>query len=209
MAKLIKIVYNDREGENKLNFVQTVIDFSTNFISKGGFLFGFFIVLLESFIPILPLSVFVALNVNAFGFALGCLISWLATSIGSYCCYLIFYTIEDHLTEKFLKRKFVEKIHKTINKFKNISFTELVLLLTLPFTPSFFINALAGFSKLSKNKFLFACLIGKTFSIIFWGYIGKSFLESIMDIKSLIYISMALLLAYILSKIVSNKWDIE
>ena len=57
-----------------MDIVNTIIDYSTNFMSIGGVPFGFFLVFIESFIPILPLSVFVALNVNAFGFFIGILI---------------------------------------------------------------------------------------------------------------------------------------
>ena len=193
----------------RLNLIQDIIDFSTNFIYKGGIPFGFFLTMIESFIPILPLSVFVALNVNAFGFFIGCTISWLGTCTGSYICYLFFSYLEGKMTKKFLNRKMIKKIHKSIEKFKEIKFTELVLILTLPFTPSFLINILAGLTKMSNNKFISALLIGKSFAIIFWGYIGKSILESITDIRSIIYIVVTLLLAYVISKIVGKKWNIE
>ena len=54
-----------------------------------------------------------------------------------------------------------------------------------------------------------AILIGKIFSITFWAYIGKSILESITDIKSIVFIALALLIAYIISKIVNKKFEIE
>jgi len=58
-----------------VNIINYIIDYSTNFISTGGILFGFLLVFIECFIPALPLSVFVALNVNAFGIFIGILIS--------------------------------------------------------------------------------------------------------------------------------------
>ena len=172
-------------------------------------LVGFFLVFIECFIPVLPLSVFVALNVNAFGFLGGFLISWSATCLGSYLCYLFFLFIEGKLTEKFLKRKTIKKIKNSIDKFEKIKFTELVLIITLPFTPSCLVNILAGLTKVAKEKFLIALLIGKSFTIVFWGYIGKSLIESLTDLKSLIYIFVTLLLAYIISKIVSKKMHID
>lgn len=192
-----------------MDIIQNFIDFSTDFISKGGIPFGFFLVMLESFVPILPLSLFVALNVNAFGFLIGCFISWLGTCVGSYCCFLFFSYLEDKFTIKFLNRKMVKKIHTSINKFKKIKFTELVLILTLPFTPSFLVNILSGLTKMSHNKFVSALLIGKSFTIIFWGYIGKSIIESITDYKSIIYIVITLGISYGLSKIIGKKWNIE
>ena len=189
--------------------VQYIVDLSTKYISDGGILVGFLLVLLESFIPILPLSVFVAFNVKAYGFLIGCLISWSATCLGSYICYLFFSFLEEKFTEKFLNRKLVSKIHKAIHKFKKIRFTELVLIITLPFTPSFLVNILSGLTKMRQEKFIFAILIGKSFSIIFWGYIGKSLIDSLTDIKSLLYIAVTLVLAYIISKLVSKKMNIE
>ena len=65
------------------------------------------------------------------------------------------------------------------------------------------------FRSVSKEKFISALLIGKVFTVIFWGYIGKSFIESLTDFSSIIYIIVALGIAYVISKIVSRKMNIE
>ena len=82
-----------------LQVVNSFVDFCTQFISDGGFLFGFFLVFLESFVPVLPLGVFVALNVNAFGGFFGIILSWTATCLGCFLSYLLF----SFLSEKLLK----------------------------------------------------------------------------------------------------------
>ncbi|MBR2678287.1 MAG: TVP38/TMEM64 family protein [Bacilli bacterium] len=192
-----------------MDIVNTIIDYSTNFMSIGGVPFGFFLVFIESFIPILPLSVFVALNVNAFGFFIGILISWLATALGSVFCYLLFTLIEDKITDKFFGKKTVKRIQKSISKFDKISFSSLVLLVTLPFTPSCLVNILSGLTKMKKEKFITAIFIGKIFSVTFWGYIGKSIIESITDLKSMLFIIVTLIIAYIISKIINKKFEIE
>ncbi len=192
-----------------MDIVNTIIEYSTNFISTGGVLFGFFLVFSECFIPILPLGVFVALNVNAFGFVPGIIISWLATSLGSIVCYLLFVYIDNKTTEKLFKKKTIRKIQKGIDKFDKITFTQLVLLITLPFTPSCLVNILCGLAGMKKKKFIASILVGKVFSITFWAYIGKSLIESITDLKSIIFIGIALLLAYLISKLISKKYEIE
>ena len=101
-----------------MNIINYLVDYSTEFISSGGPLFGFFIVFLECFIPALPLSVFVALNVNAFGFFIGVTISWIATFIGSYLCYLLFYFLEEKNVRKLLRQKTIKKIQNSIDRFK-------------------------------------------------------------------------------------------
>ena len=192
-----------------MDYINSLVEWSTEFISDGGLFFGFFLVFIECFIPALPLSVFVALNVNAFGFFIGILISWIATSLGSFICYTLFKLFKKKIVVLLPKRKYLNKINSGIEKFKTIRFTQLVLILTLPFTPSFLINILSGLSGMSKEKFVIAILIGKLFEIIFWGYIGKSLIDSLTDIKSLIYIFVTLIVSYIISKIVSKKMNIE
>lgn len=192
-----------------MDFIRYIIEHSTEFISNGGLLVGFFLVFLECFIPALPLSVFVALNVNAFGFLGGFLISWSATCLGSYICYRFFSFVEKKTSDKFLNRRTLLKIKDAINHFQKIRFPELVLIITLPFTPSCLVNILAGLTKIPREKFIIALLIGKSFSVIFWAYIGKSFIESLTDITSILYILITLVLAYILSKVVSHKMHID
>ena len=192
-----------------VEFVEKAIEFSTNFISSGGLLFGFFIVYIECLIPVLPLSVFIALNVNAFGFFIGVLISWIATCLGCVTCYYLYVFLGDKLTKKFISRKTYMKIKDKIDMFRDISFSKLVLVITVPFTPSFLINLLAGLSHMKKEKFFLGLLVGKIFTIIFWGYIGKTLIESLTDVKALIYIGVTLIVAYIISKIVTKKLGIE
>ena len=192
-----------------MELVNQIIEKSTELVASGGLLFGFLMVLTEAFIPILPLGGFVSLNINAFGFFIGVVISWLATCLGSYIAFIFFNLLETKLLYKLIKSKTAKKIETQIHKFNKIKFQSLVLILTLPFTPSCLINLLAGVSSMSKEKYLSAILIGKAFMITFWGYIGKSFIESLTDIKALIYIGIILLLSYVISKVVSKKMNIE
>ena len=192
-----------------MQIVNYIIEHSTEFVSNGGLLCGFLLVFIECFIPMLPLNIFVALNINAFGMVTSILTSWIATCLGSTICYFIFKYLGTKFTEKFLNRKLIKKIRKGLDTFEKITFSELVLLITLPFTPSFLINILCGLVKMTKKKFISALLIGKVFIVVFWGYIGKSFIDSLTDIKSLIFIGIALIIAYIISKIVSKKFNME
>ena len=184
-----------------------IINSSTSLIASGGVLLGFGLVFLECFIPALPLSVFITLNVNAFGLFLGVLISWLATTLGSFCCYSLFSFLGTRFCEKFVKH--MKKFKEAVDSFQKISFSSLVLLITLPFTPGFLINIVGGISNISKEKFLSAILIGKGFSTTFWGYIGKNLLESLTDVYSLLFIGVTLILAYIISKLVNKKLNME
>ena len=44
---------------------------------------GFLLPFIESFIPVLPLFVFVFVNVDTFGLFLGIIVSWLGTFLGT------------------------------------------------------------------------------------------------------------------------------
>lgn len=186
-----------------------LINKATELIQSGGFIVGFLLIILEAFLPVLPLGAFVTLNVNAFGALPGLILSWIATIIGSYLMYLLCFYISNQVIYKVIKKETKEKVLSKINKFQKIKLTHLVLIITLPFTPSCFVNLLAGVSNISKQKYLISLLIGKAFMITFWAYIGMSLIESITNIKAIIFISVVLLLAYIISKIISKKFEIE
>lgn len=181
----------------------------TELIANGGWLVGFLLILLESFIPVLPLGAFVTLNVNAFGFFPGVLLSYLSTTLGCYLTYLVICYVSNNFIFKIISKKTKDKILEKTTHFKNIKLTHLVLIITLPFAPSCFINLLAGITGISKQKYLISLIIGKALMITFWAYIGKSFIESLTNIKAIIFIILMLIVAYIITKIVSKKFKID
>lgn len=192
-----------------VEIINFFVDFATSFISSGGFLFGFLLILLESIIPALPLGVFVTLNVNAFGMVFGVLISWLATCVGCFLSYLLFCYLSNNFIYKFMSKKMKNRVSRGMKKFKKIPFSNLVVIIALPFTPAFLINILAGMAGISKKKFVLSLMIGKVFMLLFWAYVGKSLIESVTDISTIFIISLMLVIAYLLSKIVSKKTNIE
>ncbi len=192
-----------------MDLINTIVEYSTEVISNGGILFGMLLIMIESFIPALPLSVFIALNTHTFGLLPGILMSWVSTCIGCYISYLIFYYISNNIIYKYLSKKTRNKIDKAIDKFQSISLANLTVIITLPFTPAFLINILAGVSGMSKKKYIVALLIGKIFMVSFWGYIGKSFVESMTDISAIIVMSIMIIIAYALSKLIGKNANIE
>ena len=71
--------------------------------------------------------------------------------------------------------------------------------------PIFLINIAGGLSKIKVEKFFLAIMIGKIVMVYFWGYIGKTLLESLTDITILFKISALLVSAFLLSKVVEKK----
>lgn len=181
----------------------------TSLIADGGIIVGFLLVLIEAFLPVLPLGAFVTLNINAFGLFIGLLISWIATTTGCFIAYMLFYYISENIIFKIISKKTKTKVIEKTKIFKELTLTQLVLIITMPFTPSFLINILAGITELPKKKYLISLLIGKSLMITFWAFIGKSFLESITNIKAIIFIILILSISYLITKIISKKLKID
>ena len=189
-----------------MNLISNYIEFITNMLQSGGIIYGIILVLCESIIPALPLGLFITLNINAYGLILGIIISWIGTCIGCYLSYMLF----KFLSTKFLdKCKINKKLQKTIDEMQEITFSNLVVLIALPFTPAFLINIACGVVKMNKKKFISAILFGKIFTVIFWGCIGKSLLESITDIKTIMIVTIFILIAYFISKLINKKLNIK
>lgn len=192
-----------------MELVSDITQFVTEYLVTCGPILGFLIILLESFLPPLPLGIFVALNCNAFGVIFGILLSWISTVVGCTLSYLIFKKLSNKVIYNHLNEKQKEIVKRSSLKFNKLSLSSLVIIIALPFTPAFLINIIAGVSNLSRKKYLTALLIGKVSIVGFWGIIGKSFIESMTDIKALMFIALALFFAYTISKIVSRKAHIE
>lgn len=192
-----------------IEIINYLVDHATDLLKMGGPIMGVLLVFLESVIPILPLGAFITLNMNAFGFVGGFLISWSATCIGCYASYFVFSSFLSKYFYQFLSRKDAKKIHKSMEKIRKMPLGNLAVLIALPFTPAFLINIASGLAKVDRKKFLLSILIGKIFIVYFWGFIGTSFLESMTDITTIITIAVMLVVAYLVSKYVSKKTNIK
>ena len=189
--------------------IDTFVNTTTTTLSSLGPIAGVILIILESIIPPLPLSVFITLNMVAFGPVFGFLISWLSTIVGCMLSFTLFRHFFRYKLYKFIKNKDLEKVEETMKVISNISFSNLVIIIAIPFSPAFFINIAGGLSKIKVEKFFLALIIGKMIMVFFWGYIGTSLLESLTDITVLIKIGVLLMIAYIASKIVEKRLNLK
>lgn len=194
------MMYNNNGG-NMETIINQIIDVITKYMGQFGFISGFLLIIIESIIPVLPLAVFIALNIFTFGSVFGFIISWLATVIGCMLSFYICRKLKNKYEKKYQSNKSILKFKKYLNK---ISYSNLVLLLALPFTPAFAINIGAGLSDIDSKRFFSALLIGKIPMVYFWGFIGKTLLESITDPYTIAQIVIMLILAYLVSKVVNK-----
>lgn len=189
--------------------IHQFLEFITNFVEGNNIFlsvfFGVFSIILESIIPILPLALFIAINIIAFGNIIGFLISWISTVIGCSTSFFICRKFKNLVSNK-IKDKY--KILEFINKIDDISFSNLFLILAMPFTPAFSINIAAGLSNMKYKKYLLALLLSKIFIVYFWGYVGSTFLESITDIRMLIKLFIIVCILFLLSKLITKKFNL-
>jgi len=193
--------------ENIFNDIYYYIMLLISSSSIYGPLFACLLIFLESILPILPLFVFITIVFVSYGYGVGFFVSYILTCLG--CLFSFF------LVRKFLK-KFVDKklrknnkLDKMMKNIDNIKLSNLVLLVAIPFTPAFLINIAAALTKIKFKKFLISILIGKISLITFWGFIGTSLLESLKNPKTILVIIIMLLIAYLISKFITKKLEIE
>lgn len=192
-----------------MEMIDFFISSITVWLTSFGPIAGVILILLESIFPMLPLSVFITLNMISYGSVFGFFISWLSTITGCMMSFFLFRKFFQKKIYNFIKRKDSEQLKKIMKAITGISFSNLVVLIALPFSPAFFINIAGGISKIKTEKFFLAIMIGKIVMVYFWGYIGTSLLESLTDVTILIRISLLLIGSFILSKFIEKKLKVR
>ena len=189
--------------------LQQLVIYIQNFVATNNIVLsifvGSFMIALESIIPALPLSVFIAINTVAFGNLFGFLISWISTIIG---CSISFFLCRKLRNIAIKKIKKDSKIIAFIDKIDNIKFSSLFLILAMPFTPAFSINIAAGLSKMKYKKYFWALVFSKAFMVYFWAFVGSNIITNITDINLMIKMGLLIVVLFIASKIITKKFDL-
>ena len=189
-----------------LNTINDFINSMIAYLGVAGPIMGCILIILESILPILPLCVFITLNCMTFGYIAGYIISWIFTCLG---CLLSFTIIEkgfkNWFDRKIRSMKGANKIMKVVEKC-NVS--ELAMIVAVPFTPAFLVNIAAGLSKMDVKKFMAGICIGKLFMVYFWAFIGTNLIQSLTNPIIIVKVIFMLIIAYILSKIVTKKFNL-
>ena len=168
---------------------------------------GCLFIVLESILPPLPLFVFITINFIAFGKLLGFIISWFFTCLG---CILSYFLVKKFLCKWVVKKiSNVNLLNKCLNYIKNLTLTQITVILAIPFTPAFMMNIAAGLADMDFKKFLTSILISKLFLVYFWGTVGTGLLESFKNPSSLVIVLIMVVLAYLLSIIIKKVFKIN
>ncbi len=188
--------------------IDTFLDTMLQSLGIWGPIVGCFLITIESMVPILPLFVFITLNFLAFGNILGFIISWFFTCVGCSISFFLFRKKVQTWWYKRLKSRGLLST-KTMNKITSLKFEQLTTIIAIPFTPAFLVNIACGLSKMSYKKFIIALMIGKSFLVYFWGFVGVSLVESLKHPTYLIKVFVLLTIAYIFSMIINKKLNIK
>lgn len=170
-------------------------------------LFSSLFIILEGIFAFLPMFIFTTINLLTMGNILGSIVSYCCTVAG---CFLTFFLCRIGLNpifQKYIKNK--SKLKKIMNIINKMSFSKLVLIISIPLTPSFLVNLAAGLSKMPKKKYFYALLFGKTIIIIFWGFLGTSLIDCLTNPLMLIKVILMILTCNLLSKFLNKKFDLD
>lgn len=190
------------------NLVEDFIETALNSLGLWGPILGCFFIVIESIVPILPLFVFITLNFLSFGHFWGFIISWIFTCIGCSISFFLFRKkVQTWLYKRLKKHGIISK--KSIDIINNLRLEQLAIIIAIPATPAFMVNILAGLSKMSYKKFIWALMIGKVFLVYFCGYIGCSLVESFKHPVVFVKVGIMLGISYLAGRIVSKRFKIE
>ena len=163
---------------------------------------GIFLTFIESFLPFLPLFLFVVANTNAFGPIEGSFYSWIGTFLGSLSVFWVVRFYGKHRLFAFLSK--YDQVVKMMEWVEKKGFTTLFLLICFPFTPSAVVNVVAGLSKMSPLQYTVALFAGKIVMISFIGYAGSDITNFFKDPIKAIVIVIVFIVLYVIGKFLEN-----
>ncbi|WP_245608226.1 TVP38/TMEM64 family protein [Salinicoccus luteus] len=135
-----------------------------------GIIVGFLLAMAEAFLPFLPLFAIVIININSYGFVLGFLSSYSATVFGSYLVFLTVRYFFRKPAQRYIMKH--ERLRKMLAFIDLKGFSFLLILLSLPFTPSSVINVIAALSNMRKTVYLSILIVAKAIMILLMSIVG-------------------------------------
>ena len=164
------------------------------------------LIIVESLLAFLPLFVFITVNILTLGTIAGGIISYIFTVLASFMAFMLFRKGLSKLFDKHLNKGKVNKFMKLIDGLK---FSQLVLIISIPFAPSFFINLGAGLSHINSIKYLYSLLMGKVITVIYCAILGTSLVDALTNPSALIRILIMVIVAYVFSLFVNKKFNLD
>ncbi|MCA0983860.1 TVP38/TMEM64 family protein [Halobacillus yeomjeoni] len=172
-------------------------------LESFGPLPGILLPLLEAFLPILPLVVFVLANSVVYGLLKGFFYSWLGAVIGAISVFMIIRKLGDKRFFKFITKQ--RQVKRVMTWVEEHGFGPLFLLMCFPFSPSAIINIVAGLSKVNRQQFILAVLLGKSVMIFTIAYVGSSIASFAQNPVKTIVVGVCILLFWVIGKYIEKR----
>lgn len=163
-----------------------------------GILAGFFLIILEAFLPILPLFVIVILNINAYGILVGFLTSYTATVTGSFLVFLVVRFLFRDPAQRYIHRR--QKLERLLRFVDDRGFTFAFIMLALPFTPTSVVNVIAALSNMRARVYLLILVVAKFIMIASMSLVGYDIVGFFGSPGRLITSGILLVVLYLFSK---------
>ncbi|MGO2788215.1 MAG: TVP38/TMEM64 family protein, partial [Staphylococcus saprophyticus] len=150
------------------------------------------------FIPILPIIVFIIVNVNAFGWFIGTVLAWAGTVAGSYIVFLFFRRLNN--------TKYMKKVQQRTSVQRLIHFIDrrgvipIFILMCFPFTPSALVNIVASMSHIKAHAYLTVLIISKFIMIGLVGWLGNDITTLFSNPTRLITIVVVIIIVWFVGR---------
>ncbi len=164
---------------------------------------GILLPMIEAFLPIFPLVLFVMANAAAFGLWKGFILSWSGAVLGALLVFIIIRKLGQQRFFRFIRRH--PQVQKLMNWLDRHGFGPLFLLLCFPFSPSAVINVVAGLSRISTYQFLLAVMLGKVVMIFTISYIGYDIMSWIRNPAKSVIILISIALLWLIGKRIERR----
>ncbi|TCP29816.1 putative membrane protein YdjX (TVP38/TMEM64 family) [Scopulibacillus darangshiensis] len=184
--------------------LKNIEDILHHYRGMGMFL-GILLPLLEAFIPILPLILFVVANAAAYGFILGFLLSWIGTCSGSFIVFIFCRKVVQRPLRRWIDKK--KKLRSMLMWVERGGFGPVFLVLSIPFTPSSVINVVCGLSNMNARLFYLAVLLGKMVMIGIVTFIGTDWQTLIAKPTRMIIVLVFIVALWIIGKVVEKRMN--
>ncbi|MGP4041872.1 TVP38/TMEM64 family protein [Gracilibacillus sp. D59] len=164
---------------------------------------GFLLPFIESFLPFLPVIVFVMTNAAAYGLVEGFLLSWSGASSGAIAVFMLVRRFKHIRLLQWISRN--KQVTKVTNWLERHGFGPLFLLLCFPFSPSAVINLVAAISGVGFYQFVLAVLLGKGVMILTISSIGDSIVSFAQNPVKTIVLAIGISILWIAGKYIEKR----
>ena len=165
------------------------------------------IAMVEAFIPALPLIAIVTLNVAAHGPVFGFLYSWVGSVAGS----ILFFALCRKLFKPWIAR-FADKhpkIMKARNWVNSINKKALFLIITMPFTPSCFVNFAMGVSDFDGKTYVKIMAGAKIVMLLLLSLFGQSVVQAFENPVFIVLAVLFVIVLYLLSRYIRKRHNLD